>query len=400
MHNLWLVAQHEYARRVRKRSFILAVIGIPLLLIMIIGVTILVISGKESDLPVGYVDEAGVLDTAVALPDNSIPFLPFAAEEAARQAVLDGELQAYFRLPAGYPQQTQLIDFYYKSEFPSEIKSAVDALIRANLTQGLPEATQQLLAEDFSYTVRSADGRREQSQDDWLSFVIPFVAALFFFVAVIGSTGYLLQAVADEKENRTVEMMVTSMSPEQLVGGKALGLLGVSLTQVGSWAATAVIGITIAARNFEPLQTATIPWVYLGVVLLFFVPTFALIAGIMTAIGGAVTELQQGQQIAGVLNLIFVAPLFFTGLLLVRPNSPLVVFMTLFPATSFMTVALRWGVSNIPVWQLVVGWLLLVVTAVLAVWAAARIFRAGMLRYGQRLSMRRMWASVRTPQAR
>jgi ABC-2 type transport system permease protein len=131
----------------------------------------------------------------------------------------------------------------------------------------------------------------------------------------------------------------------------------------------------------------------------FFVPGYTLVGGLMTAIGSAVTEQRQGQQIAAILNLIFMAPFFLVALVLAQPNSPLMVAMTLFPPTAFLTVALRWSISVVPWWQLAASWLLLAAAAGLSLWGSARILRAGMLRYGQRLSLRAVWAAVRPPDA-
>jgi ABC-2 type transport system permease protein len=128
---------------------------------------------------------------------------------------------------------------------------------------------------------------------------------------------------------------------------------------------------------------------------LFFLPTYALISAVMIAIGSAVTELQQGQQLAGLLNLVFLLPVFLLPLLFQNPGGPLMVFFTIFPTTSFMTISLRWGLGTVPLWQVGVGWVLLLATATFMIWAASRVFRAGMLRYGQPLTLKSAWAAVR-----
>ena len=396
MRNFWLMAAHEYGRMVKRRSFLLSTLGIPLLLILVMGGTIFLQLRSQSDLPLGYVDNASVLDTAVDRPEDTLDIIAFNDADTARAALEAGDIQGYFVIPANYPQSSAPLDFIYESEFPgNQVVDDFDAFVRANLLADLSPTAQAALVEGANFTLRNADGSREMNRGNWLNIVIPFVAAFFFFFAVMTSNGYLLQVVTDEKENRTIEIMITSMTPEQLIGGKALGLLAVSLTQIAIWGGTVVVGLIVAARFFPMLANVSVPWSYLLLVLAFFLPAFALIAGIMTAIGGAVTEMQQGQQIGGVLNLLFVAPFFFVAVFMTNPSGPLATFMTLFPTTSFLTVALRWGLSSIPLWQIVVSWLLLVATAVFTVWASARIFRTGMLRYGQRLTLRSVVAALR-----
>ncbi|MFQ5615690.1 MAG: ABC transporter permease [Anaerolineales bacterium] len=192
-----------------------------------------------------------------------------------------------------------------------------------------------------------------------------------------------------------MEVMLTSISPGQLIGGKAAGLLAASLTQLGIYAAAIVAGLVIAAPHVEPLQRAVVPWAYLGVMAIFFFPAYTLISAVMVAVGAAVTELQQGQQVAGILNLFFILPIMLMAVIFANPGHPLIVFFTLFPTTSFLTISLRWGLGTVPLWQLGISWILLVSSAVFAIWAAARVFRAGMLRYGQPLTFKTALAAVR-----
>lgn len=192
-----------------------------------------------------------------------------------------------------------------------------------------------------------------------------------------------------------MEVMITSITPGQLIGGKTVGLLAASLTQLALYGIAAVVGLSVAAPYVPDLQQATVPWTYLGVMALFFFPAFGLIAAILIAIGSAVTELQQGQQVAGILNLFFMVPIFLLPLILANPNHPTVVFFSLFPTTSFLTISLRWGLGTVPIWQLAVSWVLLVGTSLFTVWLAARVFRMGMLRYGQPLSLSAVVSAVR-----
>ena len=140
--------------------------------------------------------------------------------------------------------------------------------------------------------------------------MLPLIIGFFFLMVVMSSGGYLLQAVTTEKENRMVEVMMTSVSPFTMIGGKALGLVGVALTQFALWALLAVIGIVIAAQFLPVLRGLRVPWGFLGIAALYFLPAYALVAAMMTAVGGMVSEARQGQQIAGVFNMMFVVPYF------------------------------------------------------------------------------------------
>jgi ABC-2 type transport system permease protein len=166
------------------------------------------------------------------------------------------------------------------------------------------------------------------------------------------------------------------------------------LTQIAILIVVVVLGIVIGSRFVDFLAEVSVPWSLLLTIVVFFVPSFALIAGMMIAVGASVTELQQGQQLVGALNMLFTLPYFFVVVFFTAPNSTLATILTLFPTTAFTTITLRWGVASIPAWEMIVSWLLLAASGVAMVWAAARIFRVGMLRYGQRLGFKGMLQAV------
>lgn len=399
MRNYWLVAKHEYRKAVGKRSFLIATLAVPLGLALLIGMVVLIEVSRQDKSPVGYVDHAGFLqeNLQAQLPDagDRIEIRAFEGEEAARQALQREEIQAFFVFPFDY-RQTLKTDLYFLDEPPSgDVWGEFDDFVRHNLVSALPSVVQDRLLQGPEVAVFDISNQREFSESGIVNVIIPIAASFFFFFATMSASGYLLGVVATEKENRTMELMVTSVTPGQLIGGKAMGLLAVTLTQLGIYVIAAVVGLRVAMPYVEPLQQATVPWAYLGVVALFFLPAYSLVAALMVAIGGSVTEMQQAQQIAGILNLFFMAPLILLGALITNPGSPFMVFLTIFPSTAFLTISLRWGLGTIPPWQLAISWTLLVATAALVMWSAARVFRAGMLRYGQPLTLKGVMASLR-----
>ena len=397
MRNFWLVAKHEYRGTVVRRGFLIMIIAIPLGMAALIGLAILVDNMGSDSRPVGYVDYSGTLDAGLlaGLPEDSTEIRAFADEELARAALEGEEIQALFVLPAEYPQ-TLASDLYYLEEPPGgDTWRDFDGFVRVNLLSGMTEEMQELLLEGPEITVYDLASNREFSEGSIVNVILPFVATFFFVFATMSGAGYMLGVVAGEKENRTIEVMVTSVTPGQLIGGKAVGLLAASLTQLAIYVVAAVIGVIVAAQYVPEFQQLQVPWLYLGIMVAFFLPTYALISAVMIAIGAAVTELQQGQQLAGLLNLLFMLPLFLIILLFKDPGGPLMVFFTIFPTTSFMTISLRWGLGTVPLWQVGVGWVLLVATTVFMLWAAARVFRAGMLRYGQPLNLKSAVAAIR-----
>jgi ABC-2 type transport system permease protein len=400
MRRAWLVAKQEYLNRVRQRSFLLGTLSILLLIVVVSVISGFIATGGRDTRPLGYIDLSGVLQGQSAPAADGPEIRPFADEAAARAALEAGEIQAFYLLPQDYPSRHEVTLFYGANKPGIPAQRSFDRFVRAVLTAGTSPEVRQRLTQGSHLVLRSLDGRRQIDSSNFVDALLPFLAGLLFVIATMSSSGYLLQALTAEKENRTSEVMMTTMTPMQLVGGKSAGLMAVSLTQLAIWLAVALVGILVASRYVPELRGLRVSGELALVVVLYFLPSYILIAGMMTAIGAIMPDQQQGQQIAGMLNLLFFIPYFLAVIFFSSPNSPLAVALTLFPTTAFTAITVRWGMTAIPTWQLVASWMILAVAAAFSVMIAAQLFRIGMLAYGQRLSLssiRAAFSGILTP---
>ncbi len=399
MHKLWLVTKHEYQRVVKQKSFLITTFGLPALMILVMGISILVAIGGRGDLPLGYVDHTGVLSDPIMPPldedETMIEMKALPDRDAAIDALKSKEVQAVYLLPEDY-RETGSAELLYLKDAPGEtVQDDFEDFLSANLLKEQSPAIRKRVLEGGQPIIRAADGRREFSSDRFLDFIVPVVASFVFIFAIMSSGGNLLQAITDEKENRTVEILATSVRPTELMVGKAIGLMGVGLTQMLLWISTGVVVLMVISQFIPPLSGFTVPWAFLGIVAAFFIPAYALIAGTMTTIGSMVTDLRQAQQISGLVNMLFTMPFFFVSLIMAEPHSPVVIGLSIFPTTSFITVMIRWAMASVPVWQILVSWIVLVGSAGFSMWLGGRIFRMGMLRYGQRMSIKSLVTAMR-----
>jgi ABC-2 type transport system permease protein len=400
MHNFWLVAKQEFRTTVLRRSFLLLTLLVPVGLAVLVAFGYLVATSGESRLPIGYIDQAGIFPegtTEGRSASGSVVARAYADDAAARAALERGEIQAYFILPPDYPTDLA-IDVYYLEKPPSgDAWVAFDDFVRETLVTELPVPVQERLLQGPSVTVTDIVSGRQFGEDSIGTIIAPFVLAIFFFFGTLAAAQYMLSVVANEKENRTLEIMVTSVTPFQLIGGKTAALIVATLLQLALNVATVMLLLGVAGQFIPGIPAVPVPWGYLGLMTLYFLPSYALLAGVMIAIGSAVTGLEQGQQVAGLLNLVFGFPLYVIPVVFENPGHPLLVVLTLLPPTAFMSIALRWGLGTVPYWQMGLSWVLLVLAAGGMIWLAARVFRASMLRYGQRLTLKGIAAAIRRP---
>jgi ABC-2 type transport system permease protein len=395
MSKLWLVAVYEYTRHVLRRRFLFALLSVPALVGLMVLVGLLIVRLQNSDTPVGYVDLSGFLERPVFAPPpgpplRAVPLLPFESEAEARAALESGQLQAYYVLEPDYAA-TRRARLVYLDEPGAAAREQFTGFLRANLLAGQPAQVAERVAQGSRLTVRSADGSQQMSDREWFNIFTTFAAGLAFIIAIFTSSGYLMQAVVEEKENRTMEIVVTSVSPFQMMAGKIVGIIAVGLTQILAWVGVAVLAVLLMRSQIEWLRAIRLAPGFLGLILLVMAPGFVLIAALMATVGATVTEEREGQQVAGLFTLPVMVPYWFTAQMMGNPNGPLAVGLSLFPLTAPVALTLRAGFTVVPAWQVALGAGLLCLSALGALWLAGRAFRLGMLRYGQKVAWREIF---------
>ena len=288
--------------------------------------------------------------------------------------------------------QTSRIELKYLDEPGSNATRQFYDFVQINLLSDQPPEVVALATGDTTISIRSADRSRflPGGQVGLEMVLSPIIGFVFAFLLVM-SSGYIMQAVADEKENRTIEVLVTSVSPAQLIGGKILGVVAISLTQLLAWTACAVLAVLIAGRaGVEPLQDLEVPWGPILTTVAVAVPAYVASAGLMAAIGATVTSAQEGQSVGAIFFVLHLLPMYMVVAIVETPNAGLPVALTFSPFAGLLTMSMRQVFTTVPLWQTALAVVAQVVYAVGAFALAGRAFRLGLLRYGQRLNPREL----------
>jgi len=189
-----------------------------------------------------------------------------------------------------------------------------------------------------------------------------------------------------------MEVIITSVSPNQFMAGKIIGDTCVGLTQILAWLLLIVIPILVERNSVPFLQAIQISSQTLIVLGFTMLPSFVLVAALMATIGATVTEAREGQQMTGLISLPIWVPYMLIGLMMSSPNSSLSLALSLIPLTAPVAMLVRDGLTILPAWQIALSAAIQILCAVAAIWLAGRAFRLGMLRYGKRLSWRELFA--------
>jgi len=396
MTKVWLVALQHFRQEVLKRSFIMVMLSLPLFLSLSIGMGIWGQRLARGDTTLGYVDLAALLqDTAVDAGGHQVRLMPFATADEAQAALTAGRIDAYFVLPADYAQSghAQLV---YEEEPHYSATQAFRQVVSRNLLAGRPAMVVNRVLSEPALTVRALDqGREFPSGGPSASQVVPVAVGVIFAFLIVMTAGYLLSALAKERENRTMEIMATSMSPGQMMLGKVIAGLGMGLVLLVVWLVF-FVGAALVARNIMHvawLQDIQIGWREVGMLVVTALPALVFMGALLTLVGTLVPGEQDADQVGPFFFVLVMMPIYLIVPLMRQPDGPLAVVLTMVPALSVMTVGFRSMFTVVPWWQVLLSAGISLVCAGVVIRLAAKGLRAAMLKYGQRLRLRDILAA-------
>lgn len=401
MNAIWETTVYEYKRNVLRKGFLFALFGLPIGLLVTMLIVFVIVASMENDTtPIGYVDHSGILAHAIPAPPPSdgvydpVPLLSFIDEAAARQALDDKEIAGYYVLPAGY-LQGEAVRVVYREHIRDAAETQFEDFLRVNLVADLPPEVARRALEGTTWNVITLNEETTAELANTLvRTLVPFISGMILYFGLFIVSGYLMRAVVEEKENRTIEVLITSVRPEYIMVGKVIGILGVGITQVIVW-----LGMALLAFGFMRVQLPDIPaldvdWGLMGKILLVLAPSFLMVCGLMATIGATLTTTSEGQQLTGLVTMPLMLPLMLLGIFISAVDSPLVVGFSLFPLTAPLSMMMRLSFGEVPDWQFWLSIGLLTLSALGSLWLAGRVLRLGMLQYGRRIRLGEIWQDM------
>ena len=420
-HKLRTVAAFEFLSTVKRRGYLIATFGMPLFMAMYAGVIAIpayFMDKKEREPSVyGVVDPGGVLrlkgDTAAGggqMPDelrralesagqtavvekilgeSRFTFRPYVNESDARSALRTRRIKRYFVLPADYAQRGD-VDSYGPEDLHlgnNDARNAFSALLRQHLLAGKVDGT-------IAARVLTPVGRMREfavkstgevvdagGVSTAVRVIIPVVFMVLFLLSVLMTSGYLMQGTATEKENKVVDVLLASANPDEVLGGKLLGLGAAGLMQIVVW-----LGLLVAGGvGVLPLLVAArveVPWMAIALALPLFIVSFLFFGSLMLSTGSLGSNMREAQQLSMVWSLTAALPLIMMAMLIQDPHGTAARVMSWIPLTSAAVVMLRASLDPawLAWWEIAGAFVVLVVSVWFAIRIGGRLFRIGLLR--------------------
>lgn len=317
MKKLWLTTRHEYLKNVHQKGYLLALLSFPLFVVLTISLGVIIGSLEENLAPVGYVDHSGALNNPFSISEISegkrIEFIQYVSRKEASQALKSNEIQAYFLIPDNYPTNNNVELFFFEQPGENAIKDFYD-FMQLNLLRDQKPIVRNRLAMGNNTIFRTPDGQREIPKNTLsLGQFVPLIVSFAFVMLMLISSGYLMGGFMEEKSNRTIELMVTSLSPAQLVGGKLLTMVALGLTMLVTWFLVAMLGYIVGGHFLDVtwLQGISVDWRVILSIVVVAIPTFIFVSSLMLGIGLIVGDKQEAESIGPI---FFCLPSYQLGL--------------------------------------------------------------------------------------
>jgi len=413
MRNIWIVAKREYLERVRRRSFIIVTLLLPVLMAAIFIVPAKLSTSRGGTRNVAVVTstpefgerikqrlEAGADQSRDPFRGGmSFTFKVLLSTDATdrgrsrlRDEVRAGKLDGFLWVTDDAIRERKVTYHGRDAGDPFE-RSSIRASVNRSLVEkrlaerGVNQADVDELMAGISLETVKVDGSGDNPTNNRVLFGTVFALVMLLYSTLLFYGSSVMRAVTEEKNSRVVEVLLSSATPHELMAGKIVGVGAVGLTQMLIWA---LMGAVVAGPAvggmlaFSPGQSFRIAPAMLVAFAAAFLLGYTLYSSAYAGLGALVNSDQEGQQ----LHFIIAAPMILAVVLLMpvlrNPASPLAIVLSLFPFTSPVIMYVRVAMQQVPLWQVLLSLAIMLVTIYYVIWLSARIYRIGILMYGKR----------------
>ena len=398
-----IVFTEEFRRAIGRRIWLIITGLVPAILLVLLIVVPIVRSLADDDedepesKPIGYVDLSGELSEA------DFPNLTrFDTREGGIDAIVAGDIEDLFIVSADFLQSgdaewlSQRSGIFAGRDSHRRFASFLRVSLLAERLD--PSLLERVIAgADYVRVHVGEDGSVSPDEEDGLNqFAVPLIFMFLLLMSIVIGAGSLLESVSEEKENRMVDVLLTSVSPLSLMAGKIVALGTASLVQLMVWVASmAIIGPQIIDQipNAPDLEIEPLTLAYAS---LFFIAGYFLFAVVLAGIGSATTSAKEAGPITTMVIMPAILPVSFSfNTILTAPDGGLATVLSFIPITAPTTMMLRMGSADLSNAEILASLAVTVLAGMVMLFVSARIFRAGMLLYGQRMTLGALWRAVR-----
>lgn len=407
MSKLKSVIRHEYLTIVKQPSFWIVMIAIPVLIGVIFALTFLGNQSSASRIEelskdlknVSIVDDSGLINKDV-VNATELTLSPASETEALREQVQNGKKDALIVYPSTLKQDREYQVYLSSNDITktSSVTSLADNILKTSLFIPLGSAEVIALAQNgASTTITTYENGKESA--GFNAYIAPGIFLILFYIVFAFSISYMLTSVSEEKENRSMEMVLTYVKPRTLIVGKLLAVSLVTLTQVLFFGVLGLVALLILSQTGNAIQLpfgldfAKIVFdplaIFFGAA--FLIVGFLMYAGFMTATAAATPSAKEANSFSSIFFIGAFIPFYFVAMIVTDPENPIVNFITYFPLTSPVVNLIRNTVDNMGTTQSFLSLAIMTVFMLISIWIAIRAFKLGALEFNSSIKLSKLF---------
>jgi ABC-2 type transport system permease protein len=378
MRNIFVIARWEYITRIRSKWFIISTLIIPIVLVGFMFLPALVMESPGSEMKL-----IALIDGTHELNDR------FEQIIYDRYQLKDGQPNADVMKENNVKYYSRYLGNYKDQD---EVRSVLNSILleRRVADAGLDAQLVKQLTRRVNFEMIEVGRTGEKKQkSEIISYIIPIIFVLMLYFAIVMSSQVLLRSVLEERTNRLVEILLSSVSSTELMSGKILGLGFLGLTQLLFYM---ICGFLISTYKGLDILTSY----HILYFLMYFILGYMFFAGIFSAFGAIFTSEQDAQQAVSIISIISVFPLLMSSYVIANPTATITVILSHIPFITPFFMILLIGMDIPPTWHVLSSSLILIVSAVLSMLAAGKIFRTAILMYGKRPTLSEIFQWVKS----
>ena len=429
MNKTLIIIGREFTTRVRKRSFLVLTLVVPILLAGFYAFLMwMLLKDDTQDRKIAVINQS-VLETPFEqINNNTFEYLNTPVDESgASEFLRQHDYYALISIPENIMDHPE-IPVYSFSQVPMELKNEIAAQLRKKIEDikrakviaesQVPDLEEQLSATQTPVLVRTlkiTDSGEAKESSSEVASAIGLIGGMIIYFFIFMYASQVMKGVIEEKTNRIIEVLVSSVKPFQFLLGKIIGVAAVGLVQFLIWVVFGLVLILVMQTFFLPGSLPDIAGTgnlsaekmqiiqkvamtidpifiikFLASFLFYFIGGYLLYASLFAAIGAAVDNETDSQQFLTPLSIILVIGLYIGFAAMKSPESPMVFWSSLIPFTSpiVMLVRIPFGV---PTWEILTSMALLIVSFIFFTWLSGKIYRIGILMYGKKVTWKELY---------
>lgn len=400
MHNLRTVFGFEVVRTLKKKSFWITAISFPVVISLVFAVVFFSnqateqasLDTKNQRFSLAITDESGIITPGILSQLNAQRVTDKA--EGIR-SVSSGKIDAFFYYPADITRQK--VEVYAKDVGlfdNNRYQGTAEAILQQSAVGKVDGKTLAILQNKVGYdSVTYKDGMK---YDGFKQLIAPGIFLILFYILIAMFGNQMLTSTTEEKENRVIEMILTTIKARTLIIGKILSLIVLAFIQIiviliPLVAIYLLFGDKLSLPNID-LTNIPLDPVRITIGAALFAASFMLFTGLLVAIGAAMPTAKEASGFFGIVIMFIFGPLYAFSLFISAPQSSVVMFLSYFPLTAPIPLMLRNAVGNLSISESLLGITILAISSIVVLTLAIRLFRYGALEYSKRLSLRTLFA--------